>query len=58
MQRSKAMGEKQKGKFGVTGNKLMKGQWSFGFAITHDEYETYLYINLFKWSVAIGILDL
>lgn len=52
------MGEKQKGKFGVTSNKLIKGQWSFGFAITHDEYETYLYINLIKWSIAIGILDL
>ena len=52
------MGEKQKGKFGVTGYKLMKGRWSIGIAITHDEYETYLYINLVKWSVAIGILDL
>ena len=40
------MGEKQKGKFGVTGYKLMKGQWSIGIAITHDEYETYLYVNL------------
>lgn len=52
------MREKQKDKFGVTCNKLMKGQWSIGIAITHDEYETYLYINLIKWSVAIGILDL
>jgi hypothetical protein len=52
------MGEKQKGKFGVTGHKLIKGQWSIGIAITHDEPETYLYINLLKWSVAIGILDL
>ena len=51
------MGEKQKGKFGVTGYKLFKGQWSLGFAITHDEYETYLYINFIKWSVAIGIID-
>lgn len=52
------MREKLKGKFRVTGYKCMKGQWSIGIAITHDEYETYLYINLFKWSVAIGILDL
>jgi hypothetical protein len=58
IKRGNAMREKQKGKFGVTGYKLFKGQWSFGFAITHDEYETYLYINLFKWSIAIGILDL
>lgn len=52
------MGEKQKGRFGIISNKYTKGQWSFGIAIMHDEYETYLYINLFKWSVAIGILDL
>jgi len=52
------MGQKRKGRFGVTGHKYMKGQWIFGIAITHDEYETYLYVNLFKWSVAIGILDL
>lgn len=52
------MREKQKGKFGVTGFKLMKGQWSIGIAITHDECETYLYINLIKWSIAIGIIDL
>lgn len=52
------MAEKQRGKFRVIRYKLLKGEWSIGIAITHDEYETYLYINLIKWSVAIGILDL
>lgn len=52
------MREKQKGKFGVTGYKHIKGAWSVGIAITHDDYETYLYINFFKWSIAIGILDI
>ena len=52
------MKEEQRGKFRVIGYKQRKGAWSVGIEITHDDYETYLYINLVKWSVAIGILDL
>lgn len=37
-------------------DKLYKNQWSFGFCISHQEEETYLFINLFKWSISIGKL--
>lgn len=47
---------KIKTKFGIIIDKLYKGRWSFGICLTHDEPETYLLINLFKWSISIGKL--
>lgn len=48
------MPTKIKTKFGIIVDKLYKGRWSFGICLTHDEPETYLYINIFKWSIVIG----
>ena len=43
-------------KCGIHIDKLYKNQWSFGICISHQEEETYLFINLFKWSISIGKL--
>lgn len=43
-------------KFGIRVDKREKGMWSFGACISHLMDETYLYINLFKWSISIGFL--
>ena len=43
-------------KFSIKTNKQPDGWWSFGACISHMEEETYLFINFFKWSVAIGFL--
>ncbi len=43
-------------KYGVEIDKMRKHQWSFGICISHDEAETYLFINFFKWSISIGRL--
>ena len=43
-------------KWGIQIDKLYKNQWSFGICISHQEEETYLFINLFKWSISIGKL--
>ena len=34
--------------------KMYDGQWSFGVCLSHSVEETYVYINLFKWSISIG----
>lgn len=43
-------------KFSIKTDKQPKGFWSFCIGLTHMLGETYLYINFFKWSVAIGFL--
>ena len=43
-------------KFGISIDKHSEGMWSFGIALSHFVKETYLYINLFKWSISIGFL--
>ena len=43
-------------KGGIQIDTLYKNQWSFGICISHQEEETYLFINLFKWSISIGKL--
>ncbi len=39
-------------------SKHLRGDWSFGVCLTHDDSlnETYIYINFFKWSISIGKL--
>ena len=32
------------------------GRWSVGACLSHWKPETYLYINLFRWTVSIGML--
>jgi hypothetical protein len=34
----------------VTGEKM----WSIGCSLSHWDTETYLYVNLFKWTLTIG----
>lgn len=46
----------KKTKFRVKVEKMWKGQWSFGACLSHGDDETYILINLFKWSVSIGKL--
>ncbi len=43
-------------KFGVRVNKIDKGMWSICFGVSHFFSETYLFINLVKWSISIGWL--
>lgn len=43
-------------KFGIRAHKNFKNMWSFGIGLSHFGKETYLYIDLFKWSVSIGLL--
>lgn len=50
------MGEITKTKFGVKVDKLWSGRWSFGICFSHDKPETYIFINLFKWTITIGML--
>lgn len=52
------MEDNTKNYFGVHVDKIERG-FSFGICFTHDVYfnETYLYINLFKWSISIGLLN-
>ena len=48
------MPSKIKTKFGIIINELWEGRWSFGICLSHDGPETYLFINLFKWTISIG----
>lgn len=41
-------------KFGIKVDKLCKEMWSIGACISHSFEETYLFINLVKWSISIG----
>ncbi len=51
------MNEKDHLKFGIKVDKMSCGWWSFGVCISHSFFgETYLFINLFKRSIAIGWL--
>ena len=44
----------QKLSAGIEISKMEKGQWSFGVCFSHYFVETYLYINLIKWTITIG----
>ena len=43
-------------KFGIKVDKLWDKMWSIGVCISHSFDETYLFINLVKWSISIGWL--
>lgn len=43
-------------RFRIKADKHSPGLWSFGVCVSHMTDETYLYINLFKWSISIGLL--
>jgi hypothetical protein len=43
-------------KFGIKIDEHSDGVWSFGTCLSHYFDETYLYINLFKYTVSIGFL--
>lgn len=47
------MGESDVG-WGVNIETMMDGQWSLGICLSHWIDETYLFINLFKWTITIG----
>lgn len=51
------MEEEIKHYFGVKVDKIAQG-FSVGICFSYDKWleETYLYINLFKWSISIGWL--
>lgn len=56
------MNNGKKSKFDIKINEHPNGWWSFGICLSHEEYsphqenETYLYINFFKWSISIGFM--
>lgn len=50
------MEEKSKLKFRAKLYKLSPGTWSFGLCFSHDYDEYYIYINLFKVTIAIGFM--
>ena len=41
-------------KFGIKIDKIDKHMWSIGSCLTHCFSETFLFINLIKWSISIG----
>lgn len=41
-------------RWGIKVEKFMEDQWSFGVCLSHWWDETYVFINLFKWSISIG----
>ena len=51
------MSEKSKTKFAIKVDKIDPNRWSIGVCISHWWTETYLYLNLLKWSISIGFLD-
>ena len=51
------MDDKPNIKFGIKIDKQWEGFWSLGSCISHTCCgETYLFINLIKWSISIGWL--
>lgn len=42
--------------FGVQIDRMWDQMWSIGICLSHDSRETYLFINLFKFSISIGKL--
>lgn len=45
---------KNDGEFGIFVEKIYEDWWRIGIFFTHDKYETYLCISLFKWVISIG----
>lgn len=43
-------------KFRVKAQKIISNAWSVGINFSHWYDETYLFINLFRWTVTIGFL--
>ena len=50
------MEEKAKTTFGAKAYKQPKGQWSFGWGLSHGFGETYIWFNVFRVSAYIGII--
>lgn len=50
------MSEKNNTKFGIKIDRMHPSQWSIGICFSHFMDETYLFINLFIWSISIGLL--
>lgn len=50
------MPEKCGCKFGIKVDKVSERMWSIGICLSHCFDETYLFINLVKWSISIGWL--
>lgn len=48
--------QEQKLRWGIVIEKIWEKSWSFGICFSHQVNETYLYINLFKWTISIGKL--
>ena len=42
--------------FGASVDKLNSHMWSFGICLSHNYQETYVFINLFRWCISIGII--
>ena len=40
--------------WGIAVDKIYRGEWNVGICMAHCFEETYLFINLFKWSISIG----
>ena len=38
-------------KFQIKVVKMFEGWWSVGINLSHDEFETYIHINFFKWAI-------
>ena len=50
------MGEHNGVRFRIKTDKYPNDMWSFSIGLSHFTDETYLYVNLFRWSVSIGYL--
>lgn len=40
--------------WGAKVEEMIGDSWSFGVCLSHWGEETYIFINLFKWSISIG----
>ena len=43
--------------FGIRVHDMLEGAWSFGICLSHSIDETYIFMNIFNKSIAIGWLD-
>ena len=43
--------------FGIRVHNMFEGAWSLGICLSHNFDETYIFINFFKKSIAIGWID-
>lgn len=50
------MDNENKTRFRINIDKMEKGRWSFGICLSRWYEELYIYINIFRWSIAIGKL--